>query len=79
MDGNGRIGRILIPLFLFEKEILRSPMFYISVYFEAHRILYYNNLKDITDKGSWESWIIFFLKAVIEQSNKNIKKSQEVL
>jgi len=78
-DGNGRIGRILIPLFLFEKKILNSPMFYISAYFENNREAYYNHLKDITDKGNWQGWILFFLKALIEQGQKSTAKAQEIL
>ncbi len=78
-DGNGRIGRILIPLFLFEKGILNSPMFYISAYFERHRDEYYSRLKDISDKGNWQDWILFFLKALIEQGQKTTTKAQDIL
>jgi len=79
LDGNGRIGRILIPLFLFEKKILSVPMFYISAFFESNRDEYYNKLKAITDNKEWESWIVFFLKGIISQSEKNIEKAKAIL
>lgn len=79
LDGNGRIGRILIPLFLFEKKILSQPMFYISAFFETNREEYYNSLKAITDNRDWEEWILFFLKGVIEQSDKNTSKAKEIM
>jgi cell filamentation protein, protein adenylyltransferase len=79
LDGNGRIGRILIPLFLFEKKILNTPMFYISAFFETHRDEYYDRLKEVTDKKNWEGWIKFFLKGVIEQAEKNIDKAKSIL
>lgn len=79
LDGNGRIGRILIPLFFFEKKILNTPMFYISAFFESNRDEYYNRLKAITDNKDWEGWIIFFLKGVITQSERNIEKIKAIL
>jgi len=79
LDGNGRIGRILIPLFLYEKKILDTPMFYISAFFETNRKQYYDNLKAVTDNKDWEGWIMFFLRGVIEQSEKNIEKVKAVL
>lgn len=79
VDGNGRLGRILIPLFLFEKEILNSPMFYISEYLEAHRDEYYSKLNDITRGGKWDEWIDFFLRAVVEQAKENSKKAKAIL
>lgn len=78
-DGNGRIGRILIPLFLYEKKILNSPMFYISAYFESNRDEYYHRLKGITDNGNWQDWILFFLKALIEQGETSTHKAQNIL
>ncbi|GAB4300353.1 MAG: Fic family protein [Ignavibacteriaceae bacterium] len=79
LDGNGRIGRILIPLFLFEKKILSQPVFYISAFFESNRDEYYDRLKSITDNKDWEGWILFFLKGVVEQSEKNIAKAIEIM
>ena len=79
LDGNGRIGRLLIPLFLFEKEILSKPLFYISAYFEADRNSYYNKLRSVSDTGNWDEWIEFFLVAVIEQAKKNIELAKKII
>lgn len=79
IDGNGRLGRILIPLFLFEKKILNSPMFYISEYLEAHRDEYYSKLNDISREGKWDGWVGFFLKAVVEQAKVNSQKAKAIL
>ena len=78
-DGNGRTGRILMPLFLYYKKVLSSPMFYLSEYFELHRDEYYQKLQNISENNDWEGWIAFFLLAIEEQSIKNIAKVQEIL
>ncbi|MCK4635290.1 MAG: Fic family protein [Candidatus Moranbacteria bacterium] len=78
-DGNGRTGRILMPLFLYYKKVLHSPMFYLSEYFETHRDEYYERLQDISKNNDWENWIKFFLIATEKQSIKNINKVQEIL
>jgi Fic family protein len=79
LDGNGRIGRIIIPLFLYEKEMLSSPMFYISAYFEKYRDEYYDRLNGITHSGKWDEWILFFLKAVEQQAQENSAKARKIL
>ncbi|MBU2620856.1 MAG: Fic family protein [Proteobacteria bacterium] len=79
LDGNGRIGRLLIPLFLFEKSVLNSPMFYISEYLEDNRAEYYVRLRAISDENKWNDWIEFFLKAVIEQAKTNSAKAKAIL
>ena len=78
-DGNGRTGRILMPLFLYYKQVLSSPMFYLSEYFELNRDEYYEKLQNISKNNDWEKWIEFFLVAVEKQSTKNIAKTQEIL
>ncbi len=78
-DGNGRIGRILIPLFLYQKKKLSQPAFYISAYLEAHRSEYYAKLRGIYEEKDWNSWIEFFFKAVIEQAKRNNKKLTNIL
>ena len=78
-DGNGRVGRILLPLFLFYKKMLHSPNFYLSEYFETHRQDYYIRLNGISKTDDWESWIDYFLNAVIEQSKINIVKAQNII
>ena len=70
-DGNGRIGRILIPLFLYQKKALSQPMFYLSEYLESHRQDYYQRLKEISAKSDWNGWIAFFLRAVATQATQN--------
>lgn len=70
-DGNGRIGRILIPLFLYQKKVLSQPMFYLSEYLENHRDEYYERLKRISADGDWNGWISFFLRAITEQAAQN--------
>ncbi len=79
LDGNGRIGRMLIPLFLFNKGILSNPVFYLSAYFEAHRDLYYARLQALSREDDWNSWIRFFLNAVIEQAHVNADKTMKIL
>jgi Fic family protein len=70
IDGNGRIGRLLIPLFLYQRKILPYPLLYISEYFEKNRRNYYNLLNQVSEKGDWESWLRFFLYALKVQSKK---------
>ena len=70
-DGNGRIGRILIPLLLYQKRALSQPMFYLSEYLESHREEYYQRLKAISAESDWNGWIDFFLKAIIHQASQN--------
>lgn len=73
-DGNGRIGRILIPLFLYQKKALSQPMFYLSEYLESHRDEYYARLKAISAEGDWNGWIAFFLQAVASQAQQNSER-----
>lgn len=79
LDGNGRIGRIIIPLFLYEKKILIRPMFYLSAFLESNRDRYYTSLRNITKKNDWQGWIKFFLEAIIFQANENNKKTKRIL
>jgi Fic family protein len=79
MDGNGRTGRILIPLFLWHKKRLKSPMFYISEYFDEFREEYIENLLSISQNNDWEQWINFFLDAVTLQAKRNAEKASQVL
>ena len=78
-DGNGRIGRILIPLFLYQKKSLSQPMFYLSEYLEAHREEYYQRLKAISENGDWNGWIAFFLRAVAIQAKQNSIKVRSIM
>lgn len=78
-DGNGRIGRLLIPLFLYMKKCLNSPMFYLSEYLETHRETYYDGLLGITSENNWQEWIEYFLQAIIVQADTNITKVRKIL
>jgi Fic family protein len=78
-DGNGRIGRMLVPLILYEKELIGSPMFYISAYFERHRPVYYERLLAVSRDRDWNGWISFFLGAIEEQAEENGRKAKEIL
>lgn len=78
-DGNGRLGRLLIPMFLFSKQRLYSPMFYLSGYLEANRGEYYERLKAISAEGDWTGWIEFFLNAVIEQAKLNNQRTRKIM
>ena len=78
MDGNGRIGRLLIPIFLHDKGVLSSPTFYASAYLEQTREEYYQRLSDISEEGDWEGWIRYFLTAVEEQSKTNSAKVKKI-
>lgn len=78
-DGNGRIGRMLIPLLLFQRGLLSRPMFYLSEYLESNRQEYYDRLLRITDENNWQDWIEFFTNGVILQADKNLAKAQRIL
>lgn len=68
LDGNGRVGRLLIILYLIEKKLLPSPILYISAFFEATRSDYYAALNAVTEKGAWEYWLEYFLNGIAKQS-----------
>lgn len=76
MDGNGRMGRILIPLFLTKKQLLSKPYLFLSSYFEKRRLLYSQKLFYISEKEAWEEWIAYFLKGVIEQAQIGKEKCE---
>ncbi len=78
-DGNGRIGRILIPLFLYQKNVLSQPMFYLSEYLEANRDEYYQRLNNISQEGDWNGWIAFFLKAITVQAKQNSARVKDIM
>lgn len=72
LDGNGRLGRLLIPLTFHKAGVLSSPMFYISGYLEQHRDEYYNRLQELSENQAWTEWLIFFLTAVETQARTNL-------
>lgn len=80
VDGNGRLGRLVVPLYLYEKKVLSRPMFYLSSYLEAHRDEYIRRLRVLgRQKGAWSRWIEFFLTALIEQAAENSQKARDIL
>jgi Fic family protein len=79
LDGNGRIGRMLIPLYLFDRKLLGSPMFYLSEYLEANRQEYYDRLLAVSSDGDWTSWCRFFLEALQKQALANETKARKIL
>jgi len=79
LDGNGRIGRLLIPLFLYYKKRLKRPMFYLSEYLEKNRTEYYTRLRDISLNGNWNGWIEFYLQAVQNQGRTNARRAREII
>ncbi len=78
-DGNGRVGRLLIPLFLYQRDLLSSPLLYISEYFEKNRRNYYDYLRGVTEGGDWVPWLKFFLLALISQSLKTQSAIAKIL
>lgn len=78
-DGNGRIGRLLIPLFLYYRELLPYPTFYMSKFFEKDRINYIDNLERISKNNDWDNWIQYYLKGVILSANESIIKAKKII
>jgi len=79
LDGNGRLGRMCVPLFMFKTGLIRSPMFYISAFFEKHRDEYYERLLSVSHDGNWTGWCEFFLRAVTVQAEQNQEKASKIL
>ncbi|MCU0754561.1 MAG: Fic family protein [Xanthomonadales bacterium] len=79
LDGNGRIGRLLISFLLTEKRLLSKPVLYLSHYFKQHRSEYYERLQAVRDAGDWEGWIAFFLKGIIEVSQQATHTAAAIL
>lgn len=79
LDGNGRVGRLLIPLYLVSKGILGRPILYLSDFFETHRGLYYDNLMNVREKNDINQWFKFFLVGIIETTKKGISTFDSIL
>jgi Fic family protein len=79
LDGNGRIGRLLITLYLVSKELLSKPSLYLSDYIEKNRRIYYDNLQNVKNKNDMAQWIKFFLVGIIETSEKGIETFKAIL
>lgn len=76
MDGNGRLGRMLIPLILVDAGILKEPLLYLSVYFKQHRDTYYRLLQQVRTTGDWEAWLLFFADAVAAMASEAVATAQ---
>ena len=79
LDGNGRLGRLLITLLLCAEGALHSPLLYLSLYFKTHRQLYYDHLTLVRETGDWEEWLGFFLRGVIETANEATAAAQRII
>lgn len=79
LDGNGRVGRLLITFLLCEKEVLLQPVLYLSYYFKRHRQQYYERLQAVRDQGEWEAWLAFFLNGVVEVSQQATAMARQIL
>lgn len=79
LDGNGRLGRLLITLLLCEQKVLREPMLYLSLYFKTHRQYYYELLNNVRLTGDWEAWLDFFAEAVIVTATQAVETAQQLL
>ena len=79
LDGNGRMGRILVPLFLWQVALIRAPVFYISAYLEAHREAYYDHLLAVSRDDNWTGWCHFFLEAIRQQAEDNCTRVQSII
>ncbi len=78
LDGNGRIGRLLVTLLLCQRNVLGKPLLYLSAFFEQHRQEYYELLLKVSSAGAWRKWIEFFLQAVAEQSADAVTRSRRL-
>lgn len=79
IDGNGRIGRLLITLLLCERQVLQLPLLYLSYYLKAHRAEYYDRLMAVRNDGNWEGWLSFFLRGIAEVSQAATATARAIL
>ncbi|MBE0576145.1 MAG: Fic family protein [Desulfuromonadales bacterium] len=79
LDGNGRLGRLLIAMLLCEQKVLREPMLFLSLYFKTHRQYYYELLNNVSLTGDWEAWLDFFAEAVIVTATQAVETAQQLL
>jgi Fic family protein len=79
LDGNGRLGRLLIALLLFNSGVLHQPILYLSLYFKARRADYYRLLQEVRENGAWEAWMEFFLTGVADTAGQALASARELL
>jgi Fic family protein len=78
LDGNGRVGRLLVTLYLVERGVLPTPLLYLSAFFEATRSDYYERLRAATERGDWENWLVYFLSGVARQSEDAVDRASRI-
>ena len=78
MDGNGRIGRLLLSLLFVEWKLLPLPLLYLSVYFHRHRQDYYDLLLGVSERGDWRDWVLFFLRGVTDQAQDGMVRARKL-
>ena len=78
LDGNGRVGRLLITLYLVERSILPTPLLYLSAFFEATRRDYYDGLKGVSERGDWTAWLEYFLNGIARQSEDALSRAERI-
>ncbi len=79
LDGNGRVGRLLITFLLCEQGVLQKPVLYLSWFFKQHRQQYYEELQSVRDAGTWEKWLTFFLRGIVEVSGQATETARRIL
>ncbi|WP_322896348.1 MULTISPECIES: Fic family protein [unclassified Yoonia] len=79
LDGNGRIGRLLVTLYLCVNGVLRKPLLYLSLYLKTHRADYYRLLQEVREHGNWEAWLDFFLTGVAETANQAFEAATRIV
>lgn len=78
-DGNGRVGRLLVPLTLLARGVLKQPLLFVSPYLERRRRHYYDLLLAVSTEGAWEPWVLFFVEAILHSAQDAITRTQELL
>ena len=78
LDGNGRVGRLLITLLLMQRGVLPLPLLYLSAFFEATRRDYYDGLRAVTERSAWEDWLLYFLNGVARQSEDALSRAERI-
>lgn len=79
LDGNGRVGRLLITLYLCSLKVFQEPLLYLSLYFKTNRAEYYRLLQDVRERGAWEAWLDFFLDGVTETANQAFDSAMHIV
>jgi len=78
LDGNGRVGRLLITFLLVHSGVLRAPLLYLSYYFKLHRTEYYDRLMAVRQRGDWEGWLAFFLRGVADTADEATDTAERI-